>query len=57
MFSFFLGLYQNEIIDKLSRIPDYVNKVLPQRLLIKNTGNYNKHYLVIIVWWCILNSL
>ncbi|XP_060869030.1 fatty acyl-CoA hydrolase precursor, medium chain isoform X2 [Metopolophium dirhodum] len=33
-----LGKYRNQVIDNLNKIPDYVNKVLPQKVLNTNTG-------------------
>ncbi|CAI6348996.1 unnamed protein product [Macrosiphum euphorbiae] len=33
-----LGKYQDQVIDNLNKIPDYVNKVLPQKVLNTNTG-------------------
>lgn len=33
-----LGKFRNQVLDNLNKIPDYVNKVLPQKVLNTNTG-------------------
>ncbi|KAL5242815.1 hypothetical protein ACI65C_010225 [Semiaphis heraclei] len=33
-----LGKYRNQVLDNLNKIPEYVNKVLPQKVLNTNTG-------------------
>jgi len=54
LLSLFLGKYKNQVLDNLNKIPEYVNKVLPQKVLNTNTGKsikylFIKNYFTIIL--------